>query len=199
MGKATGKNDIALTTIGYSNTDKDVAKAQEKNKKVMDAVMADLKNFGIDDADLQTNYSIYSDYSYAKEQQEFLGYKVNSSVTVKIRDLTKISSILSLAGKYGANEVGGLSFTIDDPENLKAQARAKALADAKIKAQKLAEALGARLVEVLTYNEYESGDYPIYKTAYGGMGGGGPAPEAISGGSKDVVLNVSITYKVVRQ
>lgn len=200
FGKVTGNNDIALTTIGYSNTDKDVAKAQAANKKIMDAVYAELKKMGIADKDLQSNYSIYPDYNYTQDRgQELKGYRVSNSLSVKIRDLAKISEVLGLAGKYGATEVSGLSFTIDDPENLKAQARDQALLDAQNKAVRLSGALRMRLGGIVSYNEYESGDYPpkvMYMESALGVGGGGPA--AIAGGSKDVNINVNITYEVLQ-
>jgi len=201
FGKITGNNDIAVTTIGYSNTNKDVAKAQSDNKKVMDQIYAELKNMGVDNKDLQSNYSVYPDYNYTPDRgQELKGYRVTNSLTVKIRDLSKISDVLSLAGKYGATEVSGLNFTIDDPENLKSEARDKALLDAKVKADHLAKVLGLRLGEVITYNEYEGGG-EIYQQKFmaldsvGGMGGAAPA--AISAGSKDVTMNVNVTYEVL--
>jgi uncharacterized protein YggE len=203
FGKVNGKNDIAMTTLGYSNTDKDVSKAQADNKKVMDQIFADLKQMGIEEKDLQSNYNIYPEYNYTQDKgQELKGYRVSNSLTIKIRDLSKVSNILALAGKYGATEVNGLSFTIDDTENLKAQAREKALADAKLKALKTAQALGLRLGSVVSYNEYEVSPnydygYPRYAEATG-MGGGGSAPTAVSGGSMDVSMNVSIVYEIVQ-
>ncbi len=200
FGKVTGNNDIAMTIIGYSNTDKDVAKAQAANKKVMDQIYAELKKIGVADKDLQSNYSIYPDYNYTEAKgQELRGYRVSNSLTVKIRDLSKISDVLGLAGKYGATEVSGLSFTIDDPENLKAQARDKALADLKVKANRLANALGVRLGGIISYNEYEGGiDLYQQKVYMGAEMGGGDGPAAISGGSKDVTMNVSVTYEVLQ-
>jgi uncharacterized protein YggE len=200
-GKVTGNNDIAMTTIGFSNTDKDVATAQANNKKVMDQVMADLKNLGIASRDLQTDYSIAPDYDYSGNKQELRGYQVRQQVSIKIRDLNKISNVLALAGKYGANEVGGLSFTIDDAENLRTEARMKALDDAKTKAQKLADSLGMRLGEVVSYNEYpvDNNDVYMLKNAAplgAAMGGGGVAP-AVSKGSTDVEMNVNLTYELL--
>lgn len=200
FGKVNGNNDIAVTTMGYSNTDKDVAKAQANNKKVMDQIYTELKKMGVEDRDLQSDYSIYPDYNYTEDKgQELKGYRVNNSLIIKIRDLNKISEALSLAGKYGATEVSGLSFTIDEPENLKSQARDKALADVKVKADHLANVLGMRLGGIVSYNEYEGGvDLYQPKMMYaeaGGIGGGGPA--AISGGSKDVNMNVTITFEVL--
>ena len=204
-GKVTGNNDIAVTTIGYSNTDPDVAKAQADNKKVMDAVVVDLKKMGVADKDLQSDYSIYPDYNYTQQQgQVFKGYRVSNNMTVKIRDLSKISDILSLAGKYGATQVSGLNFTIDDPENLKIAARNKALVDAQNKVDSLAKELGVRVVEVVSYNEYDAQDnptpYPMMRADVAaplGVGGAGPAPESIGTGSRDVAMNVSVTYKIV--
>ncbi len=202
FGKVNGNNDIAVTTMGYSNTSKDVAQAQADNKKVMDQIFAELKKMGIADKDMQSNYSIYPDYNYTQDKgQELKGYRVSNSLTIKIRDLGKISSVLSLAGKYGATEVSGLSFTIDEPENLKSQARDKALADVKVRAAHLANSIGVRLGGVVSYNEYEGGN-DLYqpKMMYAeGMGGGGvSAPAAISGGSKDVSMNVSITFEIIQ-
>lgn len=204
LGKVTGKNDIAMTTMGYSNTDKDIAKAQADNKAVMDKVYAELKQMGIEEKDLQGNYSINPDYNYTAERgQELRGYRVSNSLTIKIRDLTKISNVLALAGKYGATDVGGLSFTIDDPENLKAQAREKALADVKVRAARLAQNLGVRLGSVISYSEYEN---PGYDYAYKsmdmamGMGGAGmvAAPAAVPAGSMDVNMNVSVIYEILQ-
>ncbi len=201
-GKVTGTNDIAMTTIGYSNVDKDVAKAQSDNKKVMDQVVADLKTMGVNDKDMQTNYFIYPEYNYTQDRgQELVGYRVSNQTTVKIRDLSKIPTILGLAGKYGASEVSGLNFTIDDPENLKSEARALSVNDAKMKAMVLAQALGVRLGDIISYNEYESGidSYMPLKYGLGAEGGGAVsvAPESISSGSKDVIINSNITFEIL--
>lgn len=199
LGKVTGANDIAVTTIGHSTVNKDVAKAQEDNKKIMDAVAADLAKMSIAENDLQTNYSIYPEYNYTSSGgTELKGYRVTHSITVKIRDLSKINAVLGLAGKYGATEISGLSFTIDDASTLKDKARIKALADAQKKARLLAAQLGVRLSELISYSEYDSSNDSYYPKYYGigGAEGGGGAPESVSGGSKDVVMNVSVTYKI---
>ena len=199
FGKVSGNNDLAVTTIGYSNTDKDVAKAQGDNKKVMDQIMSDLKTLGVVDKDLQSNYTIYPDYIYNQlKGQELVGYKVTNQLTVKIRDLSKIPQILGLAGKYGATEVSGLNFTIDDPENLKIDARIKALGDAKTKAQYLSEKLGVRLGSVVSFNEYEGSNdnFPMKNMTFSSVEGGG-GPESVASGSKDVTMNVSLTYEIL--
>lgn len=201
IGKVNGSNDIAMTTIGYSNTDKDVAKAQITNKKVMDQVMTELKKMGVAEKDMQTNYTVYPDYDYTEDKGQVLkGYKVSNQLTVKIRDLSKVTQILGLAGKYGATEVGGLNFAVDDSENLKSEARAKAIADAKAKAMFLAQSLGVQLGRIVSYTEYEASSGVEYFAKSGMMGaeGGGAAtmmPEVASG-SKEVLMNVSMNYEI---
>lgn len=151
---------------------------------------------------MQTNYSIYPEYNYTQDKgQQLVGYRVNNQVSVKIRDLSKIPDVLGLAGKYGATEISGLSFTIDDTENLKTEARDKALLDAKIKALVLTGSLGVRLGDVVAYNEYENSDgRDIYMlknvNSPMAMGMGGSAPEAVASGSRDVSMSVSVTYEI---
>ena len=203
-GKATGTNDIAATTIGYTNVDKDVKKAQDENNKVMKQVMDELKKLGIKEEDLQTDYTIYPEYDYQNievigdgDEYKIKGYRVTQSVTVKIRDLSKVSAVLDLAGKFGANQVSALSFTIDDQESLKNKAREKALIDVRVKAEKLAQSLNVVLGEVVSY--YETPDYNY------GYGYGSPSPTMydspmaapVAPGSKDAVMNVNVTYKVI--
>jgi uncharacterized protein len=199
-GKVSSKNDLAVTTVGFSNVDKDVAKAQEANRKVMDPLMKELKSMGIEEKDLQSNYTIYPEYDYSTAGTQLRGFRVTNNVTIKIRDLTKITAVLGLPSKYGANEVSGLSFTIDDPENLRTEARTKAVADAKNKAKKLAESLGVTLGEVVSYSDYDTA--PIPPIYYGrdmamvkeGLGMGGPTE--IATGTGEISTNVTIVYRI---
>ena len=196
--KVNASNDIAVTTLGYSNTDKSVSKAQADNNKVMDKIISELKLLGIDEKDLQTNYSIYPEYAYTSDEgRKFKGYKVTNQVTIKIRNLKIVQDVLALAGKHEANQVSGLSFTIDDTQNLKYEARTKALADAKKKALILAKSLGVRLYGVTAYSEYEGGRGYDYKTfASEDLAGMGAAAPQVVSGSKDVEMNVNITYEI---
>ena len=198
LGKVTGSNDIAVTTLGYTNTSTNVAKAQADNKKVMDKVMAGLKIMSILEKDITSNYSVYPQYSYTNSARKFSGYQVNNQLTVKIRDINKIQSVLALAGKYGANKISGLSFTVDDNDSLKSKARTKALADANKKAQVIAKYLGVKLGKAISYVEYEnSRGYPLAKSVSSlsevGSSGGGPT---ISGGSSNVEMSVNVVYEI---
>lgn len=199
-GKEVGTPNVAVTDIGFVTEGKDVATAQKENTEKMNKLIAEIKKLGVADADIQTsNYSVYPRYDYLDGRSVLSGYTVNQSVTLKIRDLTKISAVLAKVGEVGVNQVSSLSFIIDEQENLRAMARDKALKNAKEKADALAKALGVRVVRVVSYNEYTPSDvYPM--KAYGlaeGMGGGAIAPSPdIQTGSMEVKVNVNVIYEI---
>jgi uncharacterized protein YggE len=127
------------------------------------------------------------------------GYKLEQDVQVKIRDFTKIGDVLSQTTTVGANVVGDLQFTIDNPEQFKEQARAKAIAQAKTNAQNLAKESGIGLGKII--NVYENYNYPMAYSvnAKAGMGGGvaesAPAP-VIQPGQQEIDVTINLTYQV---
>ena len=215
-GEAFGVPDLATFTFTVSSQKLTVAAAQEDATKKINAITAYLKDAGVAEKDIQTSgYSVYPQYEYSQavcpagvvseayycppSKQTLKGYEVRQTTTVKVRDTAKAGELLTAVGGKGATEVSGLTFTFDDPDKVETEARDKAIADAKDKAEKLADALGVRLVRVASFNE--SGNYPIYyrsDMAYG-MGGAeaakAPAPE-ISVGENKVSSNVTITYEI---
>ncbi|KKR48365.1 MAG: hypothetical protein UT86_C0006G0003 [Candidatus Magasanikbacteria bacterium GW2011_GWC2_40_17] len=199
-GKETASPNVAVTDIGFVTEGVDVASIQKQNTEKMNKLIIEVKKLGIKDADIQTsNYSVYPKYDYTNGRSEISGYTINQSVTLKIRDLTKISSVLAKVGEVGVNQVSSLNFIIDDQESLKLAARDKALQNAKEKAQALARSLGVKLVRVASYSEYSPSEaYPMkaYSTALG-MGGSSPMPAPdIQTGSMDVMVNVNVSFEI---
>ncbi len=203
-GKITAIPDIAEISLGIQTDKVTVATAQKENTDKMNKIIAELKGMGIEAKDIQTtNYSIYPRYDWNEGKQTLLGYTVSQSVTVKIRNLDKIGDIVDKAGSLGANQVSSLSFTIDEPEVIKQQAREKALINAKEKAEALAKVAGVKLGKLVSFTESSSPVYPVYrdyamKSDVAGMGGAEalPAP-TVEPGSQDVIINVMVTYEVL--
>ncbi|HTK60484.1 MAG TPA: SIMPL domain-containing protein [Candidatus Baltobacteraceae bacterium] len=200
-GKVTAQPDVASISVGVMTEKKTVAEAQKENTAKMNAIVAKIKSFGVSDDDIKTtNYSIYPQYDWIDNRQIERGFQVSQEVQVKVRDLAKIGDVLSAVGELGANQVGGVTFTIDDPEDLRQQARLQGLAKAKSKAQALAEAAGVKLGKVVGFSENESGvPGPVFysKDAAMGLGGGGAAAPSIESGSQDVVVNVTVLYEIL--
>ena len=201
-GKVTAIPDIAQVSLGVQTEKTKVEDAQKENTEKMNSLIGELKALDIKAEDIQTtNYNIYPQYDWNESGSKLRGYQVSQSVNVKIRDLERVGEVLEVAGSLGANQVSGLNFTIDEPEDLRQQAREKALENAKTKADALAKVAGVKLGRLVSFNE-SGGDYPIvYTKGYAldesaGLGGAVPAPE-IEAGSQDVIVNVTVTYEVL--
>lgn len=200
--KMSVKPDIARMSIGLISNGKTVAETQKQNTEKMNAITAAVKGFGVKDDDIQTsNYNIYPQYDWTDGRQTLKGYQVSQQVSVKIRDLDKIGDILAKAGELGSNQVGGVSFEVDDTVALQKQAREKAIADAKEKAGVLAKSLGMQLGKVVSFSE-DSGSYPVpvmynsyTKVMDSAAGAAAPSPD-VQSGSLDVSKTVTITFEI---
>lgn len=200
-GKIQAKPDIGQISLSVVSEAKTVNNAQKDNTEKMNKITTAMKDLGIEEKYLKTiNYSIYPKYEYRRGKSEIIGYEVNQTLEAKIKDLEKVSVVLNKATELGANQIGSLIFTFENPEDLQAQARKKAIENAKEKAGILTKDLGVKLVRVLNFSESSSPmPYPMYGYAealgVGGMGGGGEAPK-VEAGQNEIIANVIITYEI---
>lgn len=200
-GKINTVPDIAAIDLGTTIEKKTVVEAQKENTRIMDALIAKLGSMGVAKKDIQTsNYSIYPAYDYSDGRQSLRAYTVSQNVRVKVRNLDSVGNIIGEAGALGVNQVGGINFTVDEPESIRQEARLKAMANAREKAEALAAAAGVKLRRVISFSESSGGitPYPpIYyaKEMAAGMGGAVDAP-SIEAGSTDIIVNAQVTYEI---
>ena len=210
-GEITVIPDIATVSFSVTTEAAIVSDAQESATKKMNAAIAAVRGFGIEEKDIKTTgYNISPRYEYSKigvpctewgcppGKQILTGYQVSQNVSVKIRKIADAGKILSKLGETGVSDISGLTFSIDKEDVAKNDARGKAIDDAQAKAKVLAKQLGVSLVRVVSFSE--SGNYPIYyaKGAALGMGGSdasAPVPE-IPVGENTITSNVTITYEI---
>ena len=199
-GKVYAVPDIAELSFGVQTGRLPTAQdAMQKLQKDMNAVFEAVKAKGIEEKDIRTeNLSLNPAYDWEDGKQTSRGFEANQSLRVKIRDLGKIGEVLSVATTAGANQAGGVSFTIDDPESLRVQAREKALAKAREKAATLASQLGVHLWKFKGFVEGGGGlPPPIFERSMAvGMGAGGGEPLPVPGGEQEVSVTVTLTYEV---
>jgi hypothetical protein len=124
-------------------------------------------------------------------------YRVSNMVEVTIRDLAKVGQILSAATQAGANNVWGISFEIDDPYALRAQARAQAMERAKQSAGELARLAGVKLGDVIAVSESEGGGYmPMMKSMRGGAEMQVANDVPVEQGEITITHQVQVTYEL---
>ncbi len=210
-GEVFVKPNLAVTTVSVTTEKKTVAEALADNTAKMNGVISFIKGQGVEEKDLKTTaFNIYPQYEYRQPdiygryppggQRILVGYEVDQSLQVKIRDLTKIGDIIQGATDQGANQVGALQFTLDPEEEEKAkdEARKEAIDQAKAKASVLASQLGVKLVRISSFSE--SGVYPaLYKmdqAAYGMGGAGVEAAPQVQSGENMITISVNIVYEI---
>ena len=210
-GKVVAVPDIAQISIGVlTEGGKDLAGLQKQNTEKINSIIFYLKEQGIDQKDIKTEYYNISPkyqntpcplYSLTYPEiirpcpstQEIIGYSISQNISVKVRDLSKAGDILAQAVERGANTVYGPNFTIDDPVVLQNQAREEAIKQAREKAKSMAKAGGFRVGKLVSIQEGFFG-LPI---AYGLEAKGGAAPSpTIEPGSQEILVNVTLTYEI---
>lgn len=209
-GRAITVPDVAQFTFSViSQGGKDVVKTQQDNTKKVNAVIAFLKENGIDAKDIKTQgYNVDPQYQYyecrggACPPPTITGYNVTQSVLVKIRDFDNTGEVLSGVVQKGANSVSQLSFVTDDPTKVKALAREEAIKKAREKAEEIADAAGFRIGKLIAIDEGGYYPQPLYnsKAVDYGIGGGGAesavAPATVEPGSEEVLVNITLRYEI---
>jgi uncharacterized protein YggE len=200
-GKVTAQPNIAQITVGVqTGTQSSATAAMNLLTQKFNAVVASVKSQGIKDEDINTtNFSVNPSYDYSNGQQTLKGFEATESITIKVRKLDSVGTVISQATSQGANQVGGINFTVDDPNALQLAAQQNAIKDAKSKAEQLTKTLGVGLGRVKSFNttsnnvprpfEMNSLSAPVAKDA------GGAAPE-VPVGSQDITSSVTITYEL---
>ncbi|MFG1463210.1 SIMPL domain-containing protein [Xanthobacter sp. DSM 24535] len=152
-GEASAAPDMASLSTGVVTMGKTAEEALAANSKALEAVIETIKAAGIEPKDLVTSgFAIQPQYVYpqqgGREAPRLTGYEVRNMLTVKVRDLDKLGSLLDKVVQAGANQASGISFSLADPWAIEQQARLSAMEDAKTQAQTLAEAVGMRIVRI---------------------------------------------------
>lgn len=175
-GEIMATPDIGTFSFSVMSEGADAATAQSASAEKINAILSYLEESGVEEKDIKTqNYYLNPKYRYEERvcpintycppgEPILDGYTVTQSVEVKVRDLDAAGNLISGVGERGATNISQLQFTIDDESALRAEARAKAIEDARQKAEALAEDLDVSIVRFMSYYEEEA--YPYY--GYGG-------------------------------
>jgi uncharacterized protein len=201
-GKVTVTPDIATLSLGVSAQASTVAEAQSQAATAMDKVISTLKANGVAQKDIQTQYfniQQMTRYDNNSQQSVVTGYMVSNVVTVKIRTMDKVGSIIDAVAAAGGDytRINGISFSVDNPEQYYTDARKLAMEDAKAKAEQLARLSGVSLGRA-TYISESTSSTPIpYPVIVGRADMAGATPTtSISPGETDVTLNVQVAYAI---
>ena len=200
-GAVVGEPDIATLNLGVSVEKASVEAAREAAASAMTAVIESLKANDVAEKDIQTeNFSIYPQYDYTDDGRVLRGYRVNNTVSAKVRALESLSDIIDDAAGAGGDivVVNSIQFMIEDSTPLQTQARALAVKNAEAKAQTLAEAGGVTLGKPVTITEMSAGGGPPIAFAESAALAADSARSStpVQAGELTVTVNVTIVYEI---
>ncbi|HET6669796.1 MAG TPA: SIMPL domain-containing protein [Pyrinomonadaceae bacterium] len=147
--------DTAILTVSVVTQAKNALDAQQQNAARTDAVVRTLKSAAGAGAEVKTSgYSLQPQRIYRENQPPTItGYEARNTVTVTIGDLTKVGPVIDAAAQSGANDIGGVAFTLRKDRPARDEALALATREAMSKAQVIAQALGGRVVRIVEVQE----------------------------------------------
>jgi uncharacterized protein YggE len=194
-GEVSLAPDLALLGAGVTTTGKTAREASEANARMMTAVMTALKAAGIAEPDVQTaRLSLYPLRDSKSNEPRITGFQASNQVTVKLRDVTRVSDVIDRLVAAGANDITGIQFVVSSPSKPLDAAREAAMADARRKAEVYAKAANLILGAPVSITE-EGTAVPgpmVMRTAKA------EASTPVSPGEQTQRISVSVSYELKR-
>jgi uncharacterized protein YggE len=189
--------DLAEIDGGVTSEAKTAREASEANNAAMGKVLQALKGAGIEEKDVQTARLSLQPQSAPNRSgpSAIAGYRASNRVTVRVRDVTKVANVIDTLVGAGANEIGGINFVVSQASKLLDEARERAVADARRKAEIYAKAAGVTLGAPLGISE-EGNSAPVpYRRMAAGMAVSAPVAQ----GEETLAVTVSVSWAIKQQ
>lgn len=198
--------DMALVTMSVLRQEKTARAALDANNRAMTEVLAAMKQTGIETRDLQTSsFSIDPQYFYPKStdnkpvEPQITGYRVSNTLTVRVRDLSKLGTILDKSVTLGVNQGGNIQFTNDDPSAAINEARKDAMLNAIAKAKTLTEAAGIDLGRIALISEQHRTPSPVpLMRAEMAMKASSDAAVPVASGENQYSVTVNVNFELTQ-
>ena len=192
--------DIAMLSTGVVSLAPDANGAIRRNAEQMSRVVAALREAGIADKDVQTSgVSLNPDYQYLTNRPPRIkGYYASNTVNVTVRDIGRLGGILDALVATGANQINGPTFDIEDKDAVLDEARTKALAKSRARAEGYAKRLGLRVRRVLSIDETggRGAPVPAYARTAVVAQNAADASAPIAPGENVLSLNLDVIYEL---
>lgn len=170
-GEISVAPDIAYVSLGVTTEKSTVDEAQKNNSTAMNNIIAAIKKAGVASEDIKTsNYTISPKYNYEEKtgNSTIVGYIVTSTLSVTVKNISSVGSVIDTAITNGANNSNGVTFGVKDYEKYYNMALTNAISNAKAKAQAIAGCIDVKISIPTKITENSSGvptEYPVFYNA----------------------------------
>jgi len=194
-GEVTRVPDVAVISAGVVSRSETATGALQDSANRMSRVLAALKGAGVADRDIQTsNVSLNPEYRYPENQSpQLVGYTASNNVTVRFRDIRNSGKILDALVREGANQINGPNLVVDKPEAALDEARQKAIAIGRARAELYARSVGMRVARIVSMSESESYPAPPPVPMMARMEA---ASTKIEPGEQKLAVNLSMVFEL---
>ena len=207
-GDVMAVSDIATISVTISKDGSTTAEAQKLLNDTVSKTVDYLKTQKIDDADIKSEYGglspkysndqvVCNTYPCPINNPKIVGYTATQSIEVKVRAVDTANDVRTGLANIGITDISGPNFTIDNQDSFNDQARAKAIDDARAKAEVLASQLHVHLGDIISYSENGNQAFPVMYAAKDMMSTGAAAPAPVlPKGQNKITSNVTIVYEI---
>jgi uncharacterized protein YggE len=193
-GSVTVKPDTASINLGVQATASTATAALDQANTAAAKLIQALKSAAVADDDIVTNgVSVYPMYNGSNR---VTSYQASNTVTVTVRSIDHTGPVIDAAAAAAGDNItiGGVSFSVADPEAVIGAARAKAIVNAKTRAGQFAEAAGAKVGEVLQISEVSVSPVPVYYAGAADTAAGKAASTPVQTGTQDMSVSVTVVF-----
>lgn len=197
-GEVRATPDLAYVTSGVVTQGATAAEALAANSKAMTDLFAALKESGIEDRDVQTsNFSVQPRYDFSNNQApKMVGYDVSNNVTVTLRKVDTLGTLLDRMVQSGSNQISGISFDVSKPDDAMDEARKLATEDATRKAKVYAKAMGIELGNVMQVSEGSAAQPPMPMVRSTMMKADAAPPVPMAAGEQTLAVDVNVIWEI---
>ena len=187
--------DQAQIDGGVTSDGKTAREASEANNAAMGKVLLALKGAGIEEKDYQTSrLSLQPQYAPNRTgSSPITGYRASNRVTIRVRDVAKVANVIDVLVGAGANDIGAINFTVSQASKHLDEAREKAIADARRKAEIFARAAGVTLGEPIRISEESGAPAPVFR---GKMAAPMAAGAPVAQGEETLSVSVNVSWAI---
>ena len=200
-GEVAVAPDMAIVTLSVMREARTAREALDEANSAMTAVIAAMKENGIEPRDLQTSgLQINPRYVYpssgGEEQPRIAAYQVFNTLTVRVRDIATVGEVIDRSVTLGVNQGGSIAFTNDDTKPVLTEARKRAVQDAVARARTLAEAAGVGLGGILEISEQSFAPAPMPIGAKADLMEAGSPQVPVEAGEQSYRISVNVTFEL---
>lgn len=194
-GKVMVTPDRVDITIGVENIGADATEVKKKNDATIDAVIKYLKSVKVPAEDYQTQrVNLYRNYDYNKKKYSFTA---SQTIVIHLKDITKYDSMMMGLVDAGVNNIQGIEFKTSKQAQYESEARVKAVAEAKQKANDYAGALNQKVGKAIVVTDNTQVNYPRMMNAMKFESADAAIPkETLAIGEITITANVNISFEL---